>query len=148
MRQNRLRALIERHKVVALFAPSVLLVVLTRVLPASDVQLYALLLTLPIAVVFIGAYLPERPGREWFGASLLVLAYAVVAVGVVAALVRLLGPQAWYQHLVNLWIGLTFSALLARTWVLLAGQWDERRHLGGWLRGSRGAEDSDDQGVR
>lgn len=130
-----LLALAERHKIfTAVFLGVAPLMILAEIFPPDQVQLWGILLSLPVALVFIVSYLPERPGREWFGTSLLVLAYAVVTVSVVAAMVRLFGPQPWYQYLVTAWIGMTGVALIGRTWVLLHGQWMEQRHVGGWLR--------------
>lgn len=131
---RRLAAIAEAHKIISSFAPVGVIMVLVRIFPPDQVQLWTILATMPIAVVFVVAYLPEHPGRDWFGTSLLVLAYSVIAIAAVAAMVRLFGPHMWYQHLVNVWLGLMFAALLARTWVLLHGQWHQRRHLGGWLR--------------
>lgn len=129
------RLFIERHKILTSVLSGVVpLSVCAQVFTAADVQLVGIMLSLPVALLFIVAYLPEHPGRDWFATSLLVLAYGVVIISVVAAMVRLFGPQPWYQYLVTAWIGLTFVALVGRTWVLIEGQWIARRHLGGWLR--------------
>lgn len=96
-----------------------------------NLQLWVIIATLPPTLLFIGAYIPERPGRHWFGTSLLLLAFAVLSVVTAAMLVRTVGPgfrgQSW---LVTFWIGLTFMSMVMRTWVLLNDQARDERGLG------------------
>lgn len=142
---NRLVAAATRHKVTVAVVPGVLLLVLTLTYPVQEVQLYGLLASLPVVVLFIVAYVPERPDRFWFGTSLLVRSFAVLAIVVAAALVRLFGPSSLQVHLVTVFIGLTFSSMLMGTWYLIDDQARHHRGLGGWLRCTV-AHQCDDEG--
>lgn len=135
---GRAKAYAEGHKILTTMLVGIVpLMILAELFPVDDVQLAGIMVSLPVSLLFIAAYLPERPGNHWFGTSLLALAYGVVLISLVAAMVRLFGPQPWYQYLVTAWINLTFVALVGRTWVLIDDQWQERRHFGGWLRARR-----------
>jgi hypothetical protein len=100
------------------------------------VQLWVLYATLPVTVAFIVGYWPERPWRNWFGASLMNLALAILALELAASLSRLLlgsAPYAaplWLSLLATTWIGLMFVAMFQRTAVLLFDQAWDRRGLG------------------
>lgn len=115
--------------------PVALLLLLQRtVVDSATVQLWAMFAALPVALVFIGAYLPERPDRQWFGASLVILALSVVAVCTAAILFRLYGPEyPFRQTLVTVWVGTVVSSMVMRTWVLLVRQARDGNSLGGWL---------------
>lgn len=100
----------------------------------ADVTLWVVLATLPVTVLFIVAYVPERPWRSWFGSSLLLLAFGVLAVCIAGAQLRLgvqwIGPN----ELGTAWIGFMWVAIVMRTWVLIAVQWRTRHGVGGLLR--------------
>lgn len=121
------------RKVVAGVLPAIGLCVLGEVIGFEGVQLWTIIVTLIPTALFIGAYIPERPERHWFGTSLLLLAFAVLSVVIAAALVRLVGPEFYGKPwLVTFWIGLTFVSMTMRTWVLLVDQARDERGLG-WL---------------
>ena len=89
---------------------------------------------MPVTVLFIVAYIPEHPHRHWFGTSLLLLAFAVLSVIIAAGLVRIIGPLFWGKDwLVTVWVGLTWSSMLMRTWVLLAAQIRDHEGVGWWF---------------
>lgn len=96
--------------------------------PFETLQLWIAVATLPAALVFIVAYIPERPWRHWFGASLLLLAVGVLAYAVSVVLFRLYGPfYPGRDVMVVTSIGLVCTAMWMRTWVLLAAQSRGRR---------------------
>lgn len=122
------------RKVATGVLPVIGLCLLGEVIGFADVQLWTIIVTLIPTALFIGAYIPERPERHWFGTSLLLLAFAVLSVVIAAMLVRVIGPEfhgkVW---LVTFWIGLTFVSMTMRTWVLLADQARDERGLGWFL---------------
>lgn len=101
----------------------------------QTVSLWVLYVTLPVVVLFIAAYIPERPGRHWFGTSLLLLAVGVLAVCLSGILFRVYGAEYPFRELLGVtWIGFMYVSMVMRTWVLLAVQWKERSGVGGRIR--------------
>lgn len=123
------------RKIAAGVVPVIVLCLLGQfVLGFENAQLWTILATMPVTLLFIVAYIPERPHRHWFGTSLILLAFAVLSVVVAAALFRIIGEDYWgRQWLVTVWVGLTWSSMLMRTWVLLAAQIHDRDGFGWWL---------------
>jgi hypothetical protein len=102
--------------------------------PFEDVQLWVALATLPFALLFIVAYIPERPWGQWFGASLLLLAVGVLAYTLTVVLFRFYGPDYWGRDvMVTTSVGLVLTAMSMRTWVLLSAQARDRRGPGWFL---------------
>lgn len=131
---SRIIALANRHKMVAGVLPTIILLGLTNGFPTTSVQLFGLLATFPAVLLFIIAYVPERPDRYWFGSSLLIRSFGVLAVVLAAALVRLFGPSAFQQQLVTVFIGMTFSSMTIGAIYLIQDQARHHRAFGGWLR--------------
>jgi len=123
------------RKVAAGVIPVIILCLLGQfVFGFHDTQLWTILATMPVTVLFIVAYIPEHPHRHWFGTSLLLLAFAVLSVIIAAGLVRIIGPLFWGKDwLVTVWVGLTWSSMLMRTWVLLAAQIRDHEGVGWWF---------------
>lgn len=119
-------------KIVAGIVPVIALCLLGQfVFGFEKVQLWTVYATLVPTVLFIVAYIPERPDRHWFSTSLLLLAFGVLAVVIVALLVRVVGQgfpgQPW---VVTTWLGLTFVSMNIRTLVLLSDQARDGRGFG------------------
>jgi hypothetical protein len=102
-------------------------------------QLVIVFATLPLTVLFIAGYWPERPWRNWFGASLLNLAFAVLSLEAAALTNRITGRTAdvptslWLSFLITTWIAYTFVAMFQRTAVLLVDQARDRMGFGWFL---------------
>lgn len=120
-------------------ASVVTICVLGQVFGFQQVSLNVLYLTLPVALLFIVAYVPERPWSTWFGTSLLLLAIGVFVAGLAALLFRVYGIDYPFRELLGaVWIGTVFAAMVMRTWVLIAAQWRNRHGVGGlWRRSLR-----------
>lgn len=105
----------------------------------EDAQLWTLYAALPVTVLFLIAYHPERPERNWFGTSLLLREYSILSVVCTAILVRVYGPFPGLQWLLTFWIGLALVSTVSRLWVLLAAQSRDQRGVGWFLtrHGSR-----------
>lgn len=89
----------------------------------ETLQLWVALATLPVTLLFILAYIPERPWRHWFGTSLLLLAVGVLAYTLSVALFRLFGGDyAGRPFLVTFSVGLVLTSMVMRLWVLIAAQ--------------------------
>lgn len=120
------------HRILVGVLPVIVLCLLAEfVLNFEDVQLWVIFATMPATLLFIVAYIPERPTRHWFGTSLLLLAFGVLSVVTAAALFRIFGAdypgRAW---LVTFWVGLTFTSMVMRTLVLLVAQRRDRIGIG------------------
>lgn len=97
----------------------------------EDIQLWVAILTLPFSVVFILAYVPERPWRTWFGTSLLLLAVGVLSYTLSVVLYRLFGSDyPGRSILVISSVTLVLVAMAMRTCVLIAIQYREQEGLG------------------
>jgi hypothetical protein len=120
------------RKVAAGVIPVIILCLLGQfVFGFEDTQLWTILATLPLTALFIVAYIPESPHKHWFGTSLILLAFAVLSVIIAAALFRIIGADYWgRQWLVTFWVGLTWTSMLMRTWVLLGAQIHDRHGVG------------------
>ena len=129
------RRLHSMRKVAAGVIPVIALCLLGQfVFGFEDTQLWTILATMPVTLLFIVAYIPERPHRHWFGTSLILLAFAVLSVVIAAALFRIIGEDYWgRQWLVTFWVGLTWSSMVMRTWVLLGAQVRSHEGAGWWL---------------
>lgn len=93
----------------------------------ETLQLWLAIATIPVAGLFIVAYIPERPWRHWFGTSLLLIAVAVFMYAASVVLFRLLGDDYWGRaFMVTSSMGLTFTAMVMRVWVLLSAQVRDR----------------------
>lgn len=104
----------------------------------ETLQLWIALLTLPVTIVFIVAYAPERPYRHWFGSSLMLIAWAVLFWSSSVVLYRMLGDDYRARpYMVKASVSLTLTAMVMRTCVLLADQARDRRGLGWWLARTR-----------
>lgn len=130
-----LRALGELWRLGVGVTSVVVVCLLGHALGFQQVSLTVLYLTLPVALLFIVAYVPERPWTSWFGTSLLLLAIGVFVAGVAAMLFRIYGIDYPFRELLGaVWIGTVFAAMVMRTWVLIAAQWRTGHGVGGWLR--------------
>lgn len=93
----------------------------------ETMQLWVAAATLPVAIGFIIAFVPERPWRHWFGTSLLLIAVAVLAWCLTIVLFRVSGPVYWgREFMVVASSGLTFTAMVMRLCVLLSAQRHDR----------------------
>lgn len=104
--------------------PVLVLYLVQRYLVSFEtLQLWVAAGTLPFAVTFLIAYIPERPWTHWFGTSLLLIAAAVLLYSSSVVLFRILGPDyPGRAEMVTFSVGLTFTAMVMRTWVLLSAQ--------------------------
>lgn len=124
-------------------AAGVVPVLVLWVLPESWIsfevlQLWIAMVTLPVTVLFIVAYAPERPHRHWFGSSLMLIAWAVLFWSASVVLYRLLGSDYWARpYMVKASVSLTLAAMIMRTCVLLADQAQDERGLGWWITRQR-----------
>ena len=112
----------------------VLWVVPDSLVAFETLQLCVAVVTLPVVVLFIVAYTPERPYRHWFGSSLLLIAWAVLFYTSSVVLFRLLGDDYWARpYMVKASVALTLTAMVMRTCVLLGDQASDRRGVGWWF---------------
>lgn len=120
------------NKIIIGLLPVLTLYVVQKLwIPFETLQLWTAAVTLPFAVVFILAYLPERPWREWFATSLLLLAVGVLFYVTSVILFRLYGPDYWGRDLMVVGsVGLVCTAMVMRTFVLLSLQRGARYGLG------------------
>lgn len=96
--------------------------------PFETLQLWLAAATIPVALTFLVAYIPERPWRQWFGTSLLLIAVAVLAYSSSIVLFRIFGPDYPGRALmVTASAGLTLTAMVMRTAVLLSAQRADRK---------------------
>lgn len=111
-------------KIAAGVLPVVVLYVVQRYwVEFETLQLWVAAATIPVAITFIAAFIPERPWRHWFGTSLLLIAVAVLAYCSSVVLFRLFGDDYPGRALmVTASAGLTLTAMFMRVWVLLAAQ--------------------------
>lgn len=122
-------------KLLAGVAPVVFLCLLGQsgLVSWEHVQLWTLYAALPVTVLILAAYHPERPDRSWFGTSLLLREYSILAVVLTAILVRVHGPFPGVQWFLTFWIGLALMSTLMRLWVLLVDQARDRVGVGWFL---------------
>lgn len=122
-------------KILAGVLPVIALCVIGGLTDYQEVSLWVIFATLPVTALFIGAYSPEYPWRGWFGTSLLLLAFSVLAVCLAGLLFRIYGLNYPFRELLGMtWVGLMFVSMVIRTWVLIDSQWRDGLGLGGLLR--------------
>lgn len=90
--------------------------------PFETLQLWVALATLPVSVVFLAKYTPEKPWQHWFGTSLLLLAVGVFLYCLTVILFRTCGDYPGRPFMVTSSVGLIFTSMVMRTWVLLDAQ--------------------------
>lgn len=91
--------------------------------PFETLQLWVALVTLPVTLVFIVAYIPERPWRHWFGTSLFLLAVGVLSYTLTVVLFRIYGGDySGRPFMVTTSIGLILSSMVMRVCVLISAQ--------------------------
>lgn len=111
--------------------PVVAMYVLQMYIAFETVQLWVAVATLPFALIFILAYIPERPWREWFGTSLLLLAIGVLFYTLSVVLFRFYGPSYWGRDILVVGsVGLVFTSMVIRAFVLLGVQGRDQEGFG------------------
>ncbi|MFI5426043.1 hypothetical protein [Aeromicrobium sp. UC242_57] len=115
-------------KIAAGTVPVIVLYVLLIWVPLETLQLWVAAATLPVVLAFIAFYIPERPWRQWFGTSLLLIAVAVLSWCLTIVLFRIFGDAyPGRALLVTSSAGLTFTAMVMRTAVLRTAQRADRK---------------------